>query len=180
MTSINSSSFKDDRTAQTKLEPRPRYYDQHGNVILAPPRVDQKAQYAESDSYVADGSISSDQRRLAVQTALAMSWETDDWEDFFREIMSMQGLIHQMFPSVAQRREFETTPEYVEIQHMMAEMRGRRKKRRQDREKTRVITVRLPESLHASLQHEAEQLNTSMNKLCISKLLQIIDKQLVQ
>ena len=73
-----------------------------------------------------------------------------------------------------------TTPEYVEIQHMMAEMRGRRKKRRQDREKTRVITVRLPESLHASLQNEAEQLNTSMNKLCISKLLQIIDKQLVQ
>jgi predicted HicB family RNase H-like nuclease len=63
---------------------------------------------------------------------------------------------------------------------MMAEMRGRRKKRRLNREKTRVITVRLPESLHTSLQHEAAQLNTSMNKLCISKLLQVIDKQLVQ
>ena len=180
MTSINSNSFKDARTAQTKLEPRPRYYDQHGNAILAPPCVDQKTPHSESGPYVADRPISTDQRRLAVQTALAMSWETDDWEDFFREIMSMQGLIHQMFPSVTQRREFETTPEYVEIQHMMAEMRGRRKKRRQGREKTRVITVRLPESLHGSLQHEAEQLNTSMNKLCISKLLQIIDKQLVQ
>ena len=180
MTSINSSSFKDERSAKTKLEPRPRYYDQHGNAILSPPCVDQKAPHSESDPYGADRPISTDQRRLAVQTALAMSWETDDWEDFFREIMSMQGLIHQIFPSVAQRREFETTPEYVEIQHMMAEMRGRPKKRHQDREKTRVITVRLPESLHASLQHEAEQLNTSMNKLCISKLLQIIDKQLVQ
>lgn len=180
MTSINSSSFKDKRTTQTKLEPRPRYYDQHGNVILAPNGDAQKAHNGEAGSYDADRPISTDQRRQAVQKALSMSWETNDWEDFFREIMSMQGLIHQMFPSVAQRREFETTPEYVEIQHMMAEMRGRRKKRRQDREKTRVITVRLPESLHASLQHEAEQLNTSMNKLCISKLLQIIDKQLVQ
>ncbi|MBT7256419.1 MAG: toxin-antitoxin system HicB family antitoxin [Planctomycetaceae bacterium] len=180
MTSIKSSSFKDNRTTQTKLEPRPRYYDQHGNAILAPVSNVQTLPSRESDSCGSDNPISVKQRRQAVQKALAMSWETNDWEDFFREIMSMQGLIHQMFPSVTQRREFETTPEYVEIQHMMAEMRGRRKKRHQDREKTRVITVRLPESLHASLQHEAEQLNTSMNKLCISKLLQIIDKQLVQ
>ncbi|MBT4691994.1 MAG: toxin-antitoxin system HicB family antitoxin [Planctomycetaceae bacterium] len=180
MTSTNSSSFKDKCAPQTKLEPRPRYYDQHGNVILAPANDVQIAHNGESDSCDTDRPITPEQRRHAVQRALSMSWETNDWEDFFREIMSMQGLIHQIFPSVAQRREFETTPEYVEIQHMMAEMRGRRKKRRQDREKTRVITVRLPESLHASLQHEAEQLNTSMNKLCISKLLQIIDKQLVQ
>jgi predicted HicB family RNase H-like nuclease len=180
MSSINSSAFKDKHVTQGKLEPRPRYYDQHGNATLAPTCNVQPSLKNESDSYDADRPISAKQRRQAVQKALAMSWETNDWEDFFREIMSMQGLIHQMFPSTAQRREFETTPEYVEIQHMMAEMRGRRKKRRQNREKTRMITVRLPESLHASLQHEAEQLNTSMNKLCISKLLQIIDKQLVQ
>jgi len=180
MKSNNSRSFKDSQTRQTKLEPRPRYYDQHGNVILAPTCSIQLTKNRESDSDDSDHPISTEQRREAVQKALAMSWETNDWEDFFREIMSIQGLIHQMFPSVAQRREFETTPEYAEIQHMMAEMRGRRKKRRLNREKTRVITVRLPESLHTSLQHEAAQLNTSMNKLCISKLLQVIDKQLVQ
>ena len=180
MTSINSKSFKDKRVKQTKLEPRPRYYDQHGNVILAPTCNVTTSHNEESDSCDVDRPISTEQRRQAVQKALAMSWETNDWEDFFREIMSLQGLIHQIFPNVTQRREFETTPEYVEIQHMMAEMRGRRKKRSQDREKTRMITVRLPESLHASLQHEADQLDTSMNKLCISKLLQIIDKQLVQ
>ena len=106
MASINSSSFKDKHTTQTKLEPRPRYYDQHGNVILAPNCDAQKAHNGEADSYVADRPISTEQRRQAVQKALAMSWETNDWEDFFREIMSMQGLIHQMFPSIAQRREF--------------------------------------------------------------------------
>jgi hypothetical protein len=46
-------------------------------------------------------------------------------------------------------------------------------------EPTRVITVRLPKSLHESLRAEAHEKRTSMNKLCISKLLQFIDTDLV-
>ena len=46
-------------------------------------------------------------------------------------------------------------------------------------EPTRVVTVRLPKSLHESLRVEAFEHHTSMNKLCISKLLQIIDDELV-
>jgi predicted HicB family RNase H-like nuclease len=42
-----------------------------------------------------------------------------------------------------------------------------------------VITVRLPKSLHESLRAEAHDRRTSMNKLCISKLLQVIDDELV-
>ena len=43
---------------------------------------------------------------------------------------------------------------------------------------TRVITVRLPESLHEALKAEAVDHKTSMNKLCISKLLQaLIDEE---
>ena len=38
---------------------------------------------------------------------------------------------------------------------------------------------RLPKSLHESLRHEAHERKTSMNQLCISKLLQIIDEKLV-
>ena len=41
-----------------------------------------------------------------------------------------------------------------------------------------MITVRLPESLHESLKAEAADHNTSMNKLCITKLLMaLIDEQ---
>jgi hypothetical protein len=47
------------------------------------------------------------------------------------------------------------------------------------REPTRVITVRLPKSLHESLRAEAHDRRTSMNKLCISKLLQVVDEELV-
>ena len=44
-----------------------------------------------------------------------------------------------------------------------------------EEEPTRVITVRLPKSLHEALRVEAHEHQTSMNKLCISKLLQFID-----
>ncbi len=40
-----------------------------------------------------------------------------------------------------------------------------------------MITVRLPKSLHEALRVEAHEHRTSMNKLCISKLLQFIDAE---
>ena len=46
-------------------------------------------------------------------------------------------------------------------------------------EPTQVITVRLPKSLHEALRVEADEHHTSMNKLCISKLLQFIDHERV-
>jgi predicted HicB family RNase H-like nuclease len=42
-----------------------------------------------------------------------------------------------------------------------------------------VITVRLPQSLHEALKDEAHAHRTSMNQLCISKLLQFIDGDFV-
>ena len=168
-----NNAFKDKQVSQTQLTPRPRYYNRDGVTEFHGSR-DEERSSAQAES------ISIEQRREAVRVALEMSHEITDWEVFFREIMSLDGLIHRLFPSQTERRQFETTAEYVEIQHIMAEMRGRRKRRQQQREKTKMITVRLPESLHASLQQEADEMSTSMNKLCISKLLQIIDKQLVK
>ena len=42
-----------------------------------------------------------------------------------------------------------------------------------------MVTVRIPRSLHEALRVEAHEHCTSMNKLCISKLLQFIDKEMV-
>lgn len=46
-----------------------------------------------------------------------------------------------------------------------------------DNEPTRVVTIRLPKSLHESLKAEAYDHHTSINKLCIAKLLQVVDAQ---
>lgn len=40
-----------------------------------------------------------------------------------------------------------------------------------EREPTRIVTVRMPKSLHEQLKAEAHERRTSMNQLCINKLL---------
>ena len=116
----------------------------------------------------------------AIRMALEMARQVPDWEPFFRGMMGNGGVIEQLFPHRDARLEFKQMPEYLEIQRMMARLREQLNKRsKPDREVTRVITVRLPQSLHSALMSEASDLNTSMNKLCISKLLQVIDDDLV-
>ena len=102
-----------------------------------------------------------------------------DWVTFFREVLGVEGVIRRMFPTPDEIVTFEHSPEYAEIQQMVAKLRERNSALADDKEPTRVITVRLPKSLHESLRAEAHEKRTSMNKLCISKLLQVIDDELI-
>src|SRR5690349_6704646 len=107
--------------------------------------------------------------------------QTPDWVTFFREVLGLEGIVKQAYPSVEEQAEFERTREYQEIQQMLAKLRERSSAAPvvDDLEPTRVITVRLPKSLHEALRAEAHERRTSMNKLCISKLLQVVDEQLI-
>jgi predicted HicB family RNase H-like nuclease len=99
-----------------------------------------------------------------------------DWVTFFRETLGVNGAARSVFPTQADYAAFEDSREFTEIQKLVGALRN--KKASSKNEVTRVITVRLPESLHESLKHEASDHNTSMNKLCISKLLQgLIDEE---
>lgn len=102
-----------------------------------------------------------------------------DWVTFYREVLGVGGIVDKLFPSFEDRCQFEQTPEFAEIQQMVARLRERKLSLAEAAEETRVITVRLPQSLHEALRHEAHKFKTSMNKLCISKLLQMIDDELV-
>lgn len=102
-----------------------------------------------------------------------------DWVTFFRRILGVDGVIRQMFPTATEMGQLEQTSEYAEIQQMLAKLRERGAAPTDDTEPTRVITVRLPKSLHEFLRTEAHEKRTSMNKLCISKLLQMIDDDLI-
>ena len=192
---MSKAAFKDKQSSRQPLKPRPRYYNEpHLSASTTPSDVtasdhSNSSKPQELVDYTNNWSvghnkapqITIDQRREAVTQALRLSRVARDWEVFFKQVMGVDGLIYSLFSTAEQRRQFETTAEYVEIQHILAEMRSRPQKRNlADREKTKMITVRLPESLHTALMQEANDLNTSMNKLCISKLLQIINKDLVQ
>ena len=102
-----------------------------------------------------------------------------DWVTFFREVLGVEGIVRRVFVTPMELANFEQTREYGEIQQMVAKLRERASEPADAREPTRVITVRLPKSLHESLRTEAHERKTSMNKLCISKLLQIVDDGLI-
>ena len=106
-----------------------------------------------------------------------------DWAIFVREILGPEGIVRQSYPTPESLAGFKRTETYAEIQRMLAKLRQTPKDSSEvsdsSEEPTRMITIRLPRSLHETLRHEAHEHHTSMNKLCISKLLRLIDQELV-
>lgn len=101
------------------------------------------------------------------------------WPVFFRQVLGLKGIVRRAFPTPQQLAEFEQTEDYEEIMRMLAQLRRHRALSVGRQEPTQVITVRLPRAVHEFLRAEAHEHHTSMNKLCISKLLQYIDNTLV-
>lgn len=114
----------------------------------------------------------------ALRVATEIFTQGPDWVTFYREVLGVDGICRKLYPDQASFAEFENTAEHLEIQRMLTAIRERTKNKSKA-EPTRVITVRMPKSLHEFLNVEAEQLNTSVNQLCISKLIQWIDKNRV-
>lgn len=119
-----------------------------------------------------------DRLQAAHRVAAEMFEQQPDWLRFFREVLGVDGLVRKLFTTPEELAAFEKTPQYAEIQTMLARLRDRGDQA-EGKEPTRVITVRLPKSLHESLKAEAHDRKTSINQLCISKLLHVIDEEFV-
>jgi len=109
------------------------------------------------------------------QVAQELYRQNPDWVTFFRVVLGLDGVVRQAFPTQPEMDSFTTTDEYIRLQQMLADLRRKTKAVPTDEEPTTVITVRLPKSLHDTLKTEAHEHRTSMNKLCIAKLLQALD-----
>ena len=116
-----------------------------------------------------------DRTHTAQRIAAEMFQQQPDWITFFREVLGVDGLVRKLFSNPDDLAAFEKTGEYEEIQQMLAKLRERSGALDNGKEPTRVITVRLPKSLHESLRAEAHDRKTSMNQLCISKLLLVME-----
>ena len=104
---------------------------------------------------------------------------TGSWVVFYREMLGIDGVVRKLFPAADEMREFETSPEFAELQEMVAAMRSQDSSKGDSAEPERMITIRLPKSLHDTLRVESDELNLSINKLCISKLLQRIESRFI-
>lgn len=129
----------------------------------------------ESKMNTGTGSLSPQERsQEAVRVAAQMFGQNPDWVTFFREMLGVDGVARRLFTTQEQWVDFEQSEEFNQIQTMVATLRARSGGSPESQEPTRVITVRLPKSLHEALRAEAHDHKTSMNKLCISKLLQVL------
>ncbi len=122
----------------------------------------------------------SEQRQDVFRVADEIYRQRPSWVTFFREVLGVDGIVRQVYQTPEAIAQFEQTADFQQIQQMLAKLRENDADLPGGpREPTRVITVRLPKSLHEALKTEAHDRHTSMNKLCISKLLQVIDEDLV-
>jgi predicted HicB family RNase H-like nuclease len=121
-----------------------------------------------------------DQRQEVFRIASDLFGQEPDWVTFFREVLGLEGIVRRMYKDPQALAQFEQGEEYLKIQQMLAKLREKgTDSNGSPKEPTRVITVRMPKSLHETLKAEAHEKHTSMNKLCISKLLQMVDDELV-
>ena len=118
-------------------------------------------------------------KQEAVRVADKLYHQEPGWVTFFRQVLGVNGVVRQLFPAPDELTAFEQTKEYGQIQQMVAKLRERNSSQPEHKETTRVITVRLPSSMHETLRTEAHEKKTSMNQLCISKLLQYVDLELI-
>jgi len=98
-----------------------------------------------------------------------------EWVVFFREVLGVDGIIRRTFNTPEALVRFECTPHYARIREMLDDLRERERERPAERATQRVVTVRMPSSLHETLKAEADQMQVSINALCISKLMKLID-----
>ena len=124
-------------------------------------------------------SITIEKTQTVLDVARALHRQRPDWVTFFREVLGLEGLVRQAFLAPAELARFEQSPAAEEIQQMLKQLRESPASPPKALEPTQMITVRLPRSLHKALREEAQEHRTSLNKLCISKLLQAIDEQFV-
>lgn len=105
--------------------------------------------------------------------------KTGSWVAFYREMLGVDGVVRRLYPTGDEMRHFEATREWAELQEMVAALRSQDASKGDSVEPERMITIRLPKSLHDALRIEADEMKLSINKLCISKLLQRVESRFI-
>jgi predicted HicB family RNase H-like nuclease len=115
--------------------------------------------------------------RAVLEVAERLHAMGPDWLVFFREVLGVDGIVRRTFSDAESLIRFECSPEYARIRELLDQLRTAQRDLPAERESQRVVTVRMPRSLHETLKAEAGQMRVSINTLCISKLMKLIDAE---
>ncbi len=101
------------------------------------------------------------------------------WTAFYRATLGVDGCIRQLFPTADEMCAYECSDAHEKVLEMLTVLRSRDVPECDPCEQQRMITVRIPKSLHDSICLEANDLKVSVNKLCVTRMLQRVDRQLI-
>ncbi len=101
------------------------------------------------------------------------------WTAFYREILGESGIVRMVFPELEERHAYEQSDAHSQIFEMLTTLRSRDLPENDPTEPQRMITIRLPMTLHNAICAEANELKVSVNKLCISRMLQQLDDRMI-
>ncbi len=118
-------------------------------------------------------------RKLVFETATELFGVAPTWTAFYRETLGGSGVARALFVDSDEAREYERSDEHSKILEMLTVLRSRDLPENDPHEQQRMITVRIPKSLHDAICDEANELSVSVNKLCISRLLQKVDPAMI-
>ena len=116
-----------------------------------------------------------DEGDAVLQVAERLHAMSPEWVVFFREVLGVDGIVRRTFREPEALARFECSPQHGRIKELLDDLRARQRDRPAEREAQRVVTVRMPRSLHETLKAEADRHRVSINTLCISKLLKLLD-----
>lgn len=114
-----------------------------------------------------------------VKVAAELFGVAPTWVAFFREVLAREGVIASLFPQAEDRKAFQLTDEFGQVLDMLTALRSRDLPENDRTEVQRMITVRIPKCVHDYICDEANSLQVSVNKLCISRLLQRSDERMI-
>jgi hypothetical protein len=107
-----------------------------------------------------------------LEQAKTLAGSVKSWVDFSAELFDQKrGLIAKTFPESMEREAFFDSPQYAEVNKILFEQMKRiGVKDGAVSAKSGRFLVRLPKSLHESLEMEAKREGVSLNQLAVSKL----------
>ncbi len=117
-------------------------------------------------------------RKLVVEIASELFGVAPTWVAFFREVFARDGVIQALFAE-SDRKGYESSAEHSQVLEMLTTLRSRDLPENDPSESQRMITVRIPKCVHDYICDEANALDVSVNKLCISRLLQRSDERMI-
>ncbi len=113
-----------------------------------------------------------EKKRMIVKKAMELSKKTSTWADLSNALFDpIEGEVVQTFPTPIERNAFSKTDEYRQIRAIVQKkMKETGVVSGATPKKSGKFVVRLPRSLHAALEREADVEGTSLNQLVLTKL----------